>query len=467
MRSFLLYTSLLLLVAVNILSSHAAPATQTSDTSVFLPVIQAGGRSVIVAQNIQAALDQAQPGDTIIVPAGTYVENLVFRRAGRAGAPITLRGAGASATIIQGAIRIQAQQLVIQQLAVDPAADDDAIWIEQPAQGITLQRLHLYGSAMYGIRIENDVQNVLIESSEINNFDAGSSDAHGIGIKTASNITIRGCNIHNNSGDAIQINTPDYPGYGRFARNILIENNDLHDNRENAVDMKSTHTAVVRNNRAWGFHVVNSSDGMAIEVQYDAQDIQVIGNHIWDAVQGIEITRGNKNGVAYPLAPSRVLLAGNLIHDIISQGSDSGSGSGIIVRTSTQARVYNNTILRAAGSAVYLSYSAENAIPTGVDVRNNVLQGQTNDLYMARDATLFANIVVDYNHYITSQVNGAPLAAWLAKGYEKHATQGDPLLSAANLPRAGSPLIDSGTDVHLPFTGRAPDRGWGEFAQGQ
>ncbi|MFN8481415.1 MAG: chondroitinase-B domain-containing protein, partial [Kouleothrix sp.] len=110
MRSFLLYTSLLLLVAVNILSSHAAPATQTSDTSVFLPVIQAGGRSVIVTQNIQAALDQAQPGDTIIVPAGTYVENLVFRRAGRAGAPITLRGAGASATIIQGAIRIQAQQ---------------------------------------------------------------------------------------------------------------------------------------------------------------------------------------------------------------------------------------------------------------------------------------------------------------------------------------------------------------------
>ncbi len=417
-----------------------------------------------VKQDVQAALDTAQPGDTINVAAGTLKQNLVFRRPGRADAPITLRGAGADATIIQGSVRIQAAHIVIQSLAVDPDSDDDAVWLEASAQNIYLQNLHLYGSKMYGVRIENAVQNVLIENSEINNFDAGDSDAHGIGIKTASNITIRGCNIHHNSGDAIQINTPDYPGYNRFASTILIENNDLHHNRENAVDIKSTHTAIVRNNRIWAVRVADSSDGMAIQVQYDAQDISILGNHIWDAVQGIEITRGNKNGKEYPVAPSRVLLAGNLIHDLVSEGSDSARGSGIIVRTSQDTKVYNNTIIRAAAAAVYLAYSAEDAIPTGIDLRNNVLHGNTNDLYLARNATLFPKLRVDFNHYVSGRVRGDSLTTWLALGYEQHATQGDPLLGEDFRPLPGSPLINSATDVGLAFSGAAPDRGWGELA---
>lgn len=457
---------LFLMFAILLLASGStfAQTLEAGSYSLYLPLISSSGRTVIVTQNIQAALDAAQPGDTITLGAGTYIQNLVFRRSGNAAAPITLRGVGANATIIQGAVRIQAAHIVIQNLALDPDADDDAVQIEMPSQFIQLQGLHLYGSRMYGVRIENDVQYVLIEGSEINDFNAGSSDAHGIGIKTASHITIRGCHIHHNSGDGIQINTPDYPGYKRFASTIVIEDNDLHHNRENAVDVKSTHTATIRNNRMWGVRVVDSSDGMAIQVQYDAQDITIIGNQIWDAVQGIEITRGNKSGKEYPVAPSRILLVGNLIHDLISEGSDSGSGSGIIVRTSTDTKVYNNTIINAASAGVYLSYSAENAIPTGIDLRNNVLDGKTNDLYLARDAALFANLRVDFNHYVTGRVRNDSLAAWLAQGYEQHASQGDPLIGQDYLTLSSSPLIDSGTNLNLPFSGAAPDRGWGEFA---
>jgi nitrous oxidase accessory protein NosD len=48
-------------------------------------------RSVAAGQSIQAAIDRASPGDTIVVGPGVYHENLTIEKSG-----ITLRGAGAS-----------------------------------------------------------------------------------------------------------------------------------------------------------------------------------------------------------------------------------------------------------------------------------------------------------------------------------------------------------------------------------
>ena len=121
----------------------------------------------------------------------------------------------------------------------------------------------------------------------------------------------------------------------------------------------------------WGFAVVSSSAGMAIQVQHDAQDILIEGNQVWNAAQGIEVTRGKKGGTYYPVAPQRVTIAGNLFRDLgtgpggglgdgpffaylpliptppPTSGGDSGDATGIIIRTSTEVKVYNNTVLRA------------------------------------------------------------------------------------------------------------------------
>jgi parallel beta-helix repeat protein len=462
------FTRLKLAIAILLLLGlHGAPQAQGQQNhTVFLPFVSSeSGTRVVGGSSIQDALDAAQPGDIILLEAKTYTADLKIERSGNPGAPIIIRGAGRGQTTLSGAIVISgAAHVVVEDLDIDANSDDDAIRIEAPAQFVTLQRLHLYSGSSYGVRIDTDVHDVLIQDSEINGFDAGSSDAHGVGIETASNITIRRCNIYGNSGDAIQSNTPDYPGYNRYASNIIIEDNDLHDNRENAVDIKSTHGIVVRNNRMWGTRVVSSSDGMALQIQYGAEDVTITGNQIWDAVQGIEITRGKKSGQEYPLAPKRVTIAGNLIHDIIAQGSDSGSGSALIVRSSSDVKVYNNTVQRAAGAGLYISYSNENDLPGGVDVRNNVLDGATNDLYFARDPELFQGLVVDYNHYEHGTIRGDSLADWLLLGFERHPTSGDAGLSTAFLPLPASALIDSGADVGLPFSGAAPDRGWGELA---
>jgi hypothetical protein len=447
---------------------HANALAQGSQRRVYLPIV-ANLHAIIVAGSLQAAADAAKPGDTLMLRGGVYTGDLKIRRAGSTDAPITLVGAGAGQTIIHGGVRVNGAAAFwrIQNLDVDATGEQDAIRIEAPAHDISLQGLHLYGGRGYGLRIGNDTSHVSIEDSEIDHFDAGDSDAHGVGIMTASDVVIRRCAIHHNSGDAIQSNTPDYPGYGRFASTILIERNQLYANRENALDVKSTHGLMFRDNQLWGFRAVDSSDGMAIQVQYDAQHIAIVDNQIWDAVEGIEVSQGEKGGTPYPAAPRDVLIAGNLLHDLVSDpAGDSGSGSGIVVRTSALVRVYNNTVLRAAGAGLYLSTSSLGVRPTDVDIRNNVFDGQVNDVYFAQLPETLAGLIVDYNHYVSGRVDGAVLGVWLTKGYERHASAGNPLLDGQSLPQNGSPLRDSGIDVGLPFSGGRPDRGWGELADG-
>jgi hypothetical protein len=90
------------------------------------------------------------------------------------------------------------------------------------------------------------------------------------------------------------------------------------------------------------------------------------------------------------------------------------------------------------------------------------LEGGSDDLTWVGEPGAVNRLVVDYNHYVSGRVGGQSLEAWRARGYERHPTTGDPQLDAAMLPRPGSVLHDSGINVGLPFSGAAPDRGWGE-----
>lgn len=425
----------------------------------------AAQRSIPVGASIQAAINAAAPGDTLLLAAGVYRERITINSSGAAQAPITLKGAGVGTTTLIGTLRVQGAFLALEDLTIDAnGGSNDAVNIVAPAHDVSLQRVHLHNGTGYGVRVGTDVARVLIESCKINNFDAGSRDAHGVGIMTAREVTIRDCDISATSGDAIQVNTPDYPGYGRVAQAIRIEGNRLHDTRENALDIKSTHGLVAHGNLIWGFRAVDSSDGMAIQVQYDARDITLTGNQIWSAVQGIEVSRGSKNSTPYPLAPSGVLIAGNLIRNLIPNlAGDSSSGSGIVVRSSSAVRIYNNTLLGVPGAGIYVGVSRSGDYPQRLDIRNNVMEGLSNDLAFTFAPQQLPGLIVDYNHYMSGRVSGGDVAAWQSAGYERNPTHGQAQLGPDARPLDGSPLRDSGTDVGLPFEGTAPDRGWGEL----
>lgn len=71
------------------------------------PVLRTGGREITVSAEggsagIEAALKDAQPGDTILLEAGTYPGPLRIAASGQPGKPIVIRSAGGSPAVIVG-----------------------------------------------------------------------------------------------------------------------------------------------------------------------------------------------------------------------------------------------------------------------------------------------------------------------------------------------------------------------------
>ena len=65
---------------------------------------RANARQVVAGGSLQAALASAQPGDTLLLEAGSYSERLDVEASGQAQAPITIRGAGVGASTLTGGI---------------------------------------------------------------------------------------------------------------------------------------------------------------------------------------------------------------------------------------------------------------------------------------------------------------------------------------------------------------------------
>src|SRR5262249_13334140 len=161
--------------------------------------------------SLQAAVDAALPGDVLALQNRAYDERVLIGHAGTAAAPITIAGAGAGLSVLHGTVLVRSTAAFwrLQDLEVDAdGSSNDGVRLEQFSHDIGLYRMRIHNDTGYGVRVGNDVGSVLIQDSEIDHFDAGTKDAHGVGIMTASGVTIRGCDIHHNSGDSIQSNTP-------------------------------------------------------------------------------------------------------------------------------------------------------------------------------------------------------------------------------------------------------------------
>ena len=434
----------------------------------FTPHIWSGLAAQARPLSISDQINAASPSSVITLEARTYSEDLIITHSGTSSSPITLRGAGIDQTIIHGRIVLtnSASSIVIEGLSIDASdSGEDGIRLTANNAHITLRNLHLYdgkSSGHYGIRVGDGSSDILIEDCHVHHFTGGGTDSHGIGIMAARNVTVRRCKIHDNQGDGVQSNTQDAGLSSPRASNILIEANEIYSNTENAIDIKSTLGVQVIGNTIYHYRPSGSSDGTAIQVQYGARDVVVSANTVWDAVQGLEVTRGRKNGSDYPEAPDQIKLHHNYFHDtVLDSAASTGSGNGITLRAGSNIQVYNNTFARIANTGLYLG-KASSEKASNVDVRNNVLQGAANDADFSDPASSTPNLIFDYNHYSTGKVDGKTLAHWLGQSVEKHASSGDPALDANGAPSAGSPLTDSGVNVGLPFSDSAPDRGWAE-----
>jgi len=337
----------------------------------------AEGTSEAPLRTLRRAVALASPGDLIRVRSGVYSEEFVLDDRGPGVAAITVRGEGSPLpTLVPGGdrrttvIRVQGRWR-LENLRVDVGgAPMFAILFEEGSSGSVLSGSELRsGTAGAGVLVEG-AQGLLLRGNSIHHFIKEDGDSHGVLVVGPSRgITVRGNDIHHNSGDSIQCQAGSAP-----AEALLIEGNFLHDEGENAVDIKQCRDVTVRGNTMKGFpntaiRSVGTSAGEAVVIHESAQVVRIQDNTISRAGRGVSI-------LADRVPPEDVWVENNRFQEI--RNMPEGNGQGIRVAGARNVKVLGNTLEGTASYALMLA--ADGMEVSGLEVRGNTLRGSSTAL---------------------------------------------------------------------------------------
>lgn len=179
--------------------------------------------------DIGAALATAQPGDTIVLAAGTYPERIQTQRAGTAAAPIRIRAATrrtAKITSAGNVVTIAHPYVILEGLVLDGQDGvQDLVRIETAGSHTIVRDTEIANSRRDCVDMGGP-EGVLIEKSDIHHClsttaDACATpacrvDAHGVVGGPVKDLVIRDTDIHDFSGDAVQVDPGrSSPGWDR------------------------------------------------------------------------------------------------------------------------------------------------------------------------------------------------------------------------------------------------------------
>ncbi|KAA3611409.1 MAG: right-handed parallel beta-helix repeat-containing protein [Planctomycetota bacterium] len=196
---------------------------------------------------------------------------------------------------------------------------------EYTAADILIDSCKLYDGSKNGISVSQGTKNLKISNCEIYHFRTANTNTekHGVVIRAdTESLSVEGNLIYGNDGDAIQVNGSEAnPGNvaDQFATDVSIFGNHLHSDIENAVDIKSSRDVDIFDNLIHQYNLVE--DGEGVVIHYDAQDISVRRNHIFDCFKGVVINRGKTpgTGVPWPTHPSDITIERNFLDGSVNE----------------------------------------------------------------------------------------------------------------------------------------------------
>lgn len=230
-------------------------------------------------ESIQSAMNDASPGDTIVLAAGTYSEDLSTEVPGTEDAPITVMSGDdgrATITALGEVLQIDHPHWIFEDLVFDGQfGDSDIIDINDAADHTRLSNVVVQRSSRDCIDM-GAPSHVRITDSEIHSclwFDDDEEeprDAHGITGGAVQNLSIVNTSIHRVSGDAIQFDPGrSAPGWNSiviqhcrlYAEPLTEDTNGFRTGQtpgDNAIDTKTNPEAeraslVIEDTVVWGF----------------------------------------------------------------------------------------------------------------------------------------------------------------------------------------------------------------------
>ena len=397
--------------------------------SVVLSALPLAAATIIAnpGDDLNLIEDQLDAGDVLILNAGTYsvggMWEIIDASDGTAAQPIEVRANGV--VWVQPRIRIQRNYYIFDGINVDNANNDSRPYSIN-GHHVTVKNAEVKRGHRNGIDINN--HDVTVENCVIHDFDGG--DYHGIALApNIDNVVIRNCTIYDCEGDCIQLYNG---GSDPRAFDVLIENCTLYTTRgsgsENAVDIKASHDVTVLDCTMYGFRDSVGSDGSAVVIHQNADNIIVDGCIIYDSAHGIRMGSQSDN----------VTVQRCVFHDIYG----GANWNAIQIDDTNGVDVFNCTFYDVTRAIRYES------TPTGVSVINCICHGSEIDLN-GGTATIQHNLFWQTPAQGSNTVVDDP--EFVNPGGGNFALQDT------------SPAIDQGTNVGLPFFGSAPDLGAIEF----
>ena len=406
-------------------------------------------------KTISEGMAQLNSGDTLFIrgsqtkPAQIYQEKLYLSDSspsGTAQAKIVVKAYKDELVriVLKSSFSIYASHWTFENLIFDMDGKNyDTIKLK--GDFVTFRNCEITNGQKDGFDISG-ASSTLIEQCKIHNFVRSDQyDAHGIILDGGLDNVIRNNVIFDCKGDCIQLYKT-MQNYG-----TLIEGNDLYttlgSHSENAIDVKAARNLRIINNKMHGFHDSEDSDGVALKINKDSDDILVFGNDIFESNGGIRVSGGDVDTIR---------IERNVIHDLHADGGETSKyGYGIQFDGVNNVYVINNTIANTPGPLFWIASGGTNnmTMKNNLFYKTNKFKGSTSDFN--------GNMVIDYNGWFQCQET-------ISSPHQ--VTEDDPLfLDEANYDyhlREGSPAIDAGDpESGSDFPGGRVDLGAFEFQE--
>ena len=278
---------------------------------------------------------------------------------------------------------------------------------------------------------------LIVDSMIYDNRRDNDTDTHGINAGSGSyNLWILDNELYNNNGDSFQgcHNCFDDPPH-----HVYIGRNVMHEDRENAVDLKTIHDVVVSENVMYGYGSSGTSSGDAMVIGSNGYDegigqgprrVWVLGNEFRDSQTGIRI-----EGV------EDVWSLGNVFHTL-------NTGIQIDNKQYRDITISGNT-LDGMDAGIYSwngSCSADS-----VTLQNNLIgnvSGHHIELPGCDNATLANNLVWGTTSVRVGGSTYTSAGELDGEGFASGHVDADPQFEDGTLqPAEGSPAVDAGTSL--------------------